>query len=63
MTVRQVTQNDIVFQGLSSDSKPGGPNGATFHVLDTGEVFVCHEGVWSLDLRLAMAMKQAELLT
>ena len=63
MTVRQVNQNDIVFQGYSSDSKPGGPNGATFHCIDTGEVFVCHEGVWSLDLRVARAMKNLDLLT
>ena len=56
MAVRPVHE-DVKFQGFSSDQKPGGPNGATFHVIDTGEVFVCHEGVWSLDLRLVAALR------
>ena len=56
MSVRAV-EKDVNFQGLSSDQKPAGPNGATFHVLDTGEVFVCHEGAWIEDLRLARALK------
>lgn len=57
MAVKTITQ-DVNFQGLSSDEKPGGPNGATFHVIDTGEVLVCHEGAWPPDLRLARALKQ-----
>ena len=61
MAVKPVHE-DVKFQGLSSDDKPGGPNGATFHNINTGEVFVCHEGAWSLDLRLAAALKTAELL-
>lgn len=61
MAVKAVHE-DVKFQGLSSDAKPGGPNGSTFHVIDTGEVFVCHEGAWSLDLRQARAIKQAGLL-
>jgi hypothetical protein len=56
MAVKAVHE-DVKFQGLSSDEKPGGPNGATFHAIDTGEVFVCHEGMWTLDLRLGAALK------
>ncbi|MFH2075549.1 MAG: hypothetical protein ABIJ57_09420 [Pseudomonadota bacterium] len=58
MAVKPVHE-DVKFQGFSSDPKPGGPNGATFHVIDTGEVLVCHEGVWSTDLRLIFALKIA----
>ncbi len=61
MAVKAVLQ-DVNLQGLSSDPKPGGPNGATFHVIDTGEVFVCHEGVWSPDLRLVAALKIYDML-
>jgi hypothetical protein len=56
MAVKPVHE-DVKFQGFSSDIKPGGPNGATFHVIDTGEVFVCHEGVWSRDLRAVAALR------
>lgn len=57
MAVRTIAQ-DVNFQGLSSDAPPGGPNGATYHIVDTGEVLVCHDGVWTPDLRLARALKQ-----
>lgn len=58
MAVKTVNQ-DVRFQGLSSDPMPSGPNGATFHVIDTGEVYVCHDGVWTVDLRMATAIRQA----
>ena len=58
MAVKPVHE-DVKFQGLSSDEKPGGPNGATFHCVDTGEVFVCHEGAWVPDLRLQTALEAA----
>lgn len=57
MTIKAVHE-DVKLQGLSSDSKPGGPNGATFHVIDTGEIYVCHENVWERDLRLSAALAQ-----
>ena len=59
MTIKAVHE-DVKLQGLSSDAKPGGPNGATFHVIDTGEIYVCHENVWERDLRLEAALSQAE---
>jgi len=57
----KAVHQDVKLQGLSSDVKPGGPNGATFHVIDTGEVYVCHEGVWSLDRRLAPSLQLANI--
>ncbi len=57
MTIKAVHE-DVKLQGLSSDAKPGGPNGATFHVIDTGEEYVCHENVWQRDLRLTTALAQ-----
>lgn len=46
------------YQGLSSDVKPtGAGNGAIFHVVDTGEVYVFHDGVWTPDLRLTQSLK------
>jgi hypothetical protein len=61
MAVRPV-HKDAEFQGFSSDPKVAGPDGATLHLIDTGEVLVCHEGAWSLDLRMARAIVTAELL-
>lgn len=58
MATRPVV-NDVDFQGLSTDVKPSGPNGSTYHIIDTGEVLVCHEGIWSQDLRLIKALQQA----
>ena len=50
--------SDQLYQGLSSDPKPtGAGNGALFHVVDTGEVYVFHDGTWTPDLRLTRALK------
>lgn len=44
-------------QGLSTDDKPlGVENGTTLHVIDTGEMFVFHDGMWEPDLRLMAAL-------
>jgi len=60
MAVRAVHE-DVKLQGLSSDPKPGGPNGALFHVIDTGELYVCHEGVWTPDRRLQAGLKDVAI--
>lgn len=41
------------FQGLSTDDKPltGVQDGATFHVIETGERYVFHDGTWEPDRR------------
>ncbi len=57
MTVRQ---NSAIktFIGLSTDDKPSdAPQGSTFHSVDTGELWVFHDNMWSLDLRLSNALK------
>lgn len=56
--------NRIRFQGLSSDDKPltSVQDGAEFHVVDTGEVYVFHDGIWTPDLRIARALKIAASL-
>lgn len=46
------------WQGLSTDDKPASvatdiPEGSTFHSVDTGEMWVYHQGMWELDRRLA----------
>ncbi len=39
------------FQGLSSDIKPDSPpEGSTLHIIDTGEKYVFHDGMWEEDL-------------
>lgn len=44
-------------QGLSTDDKPlDVQDGATFHVIDTGEMYVFHDGMWEVDLRQARAL-------
>lgn len=48
------------FQGVSSDVKPeGAVNGSTFHIVDTGEKYICHDGQWVEDLSLIYALTQA----
>jgi len=57
MAVVNATSNQV-YQGLSSDEKPlGASNGATFHVVDTGDVFVFHDGMWVPDYRMVRALK------
>ena len=46
------------FQGLSTDDKPtDSPDGSTYHSVDTGEQWVCHDGMWVIDLRMAKALE------
>lgn len=47
------------YQGLAADDKPttNVPAGATFHVLDTGEELIFHNGGWVQDLRLIAALR------
>lgn len=39
--------------GHSSDEKPSSnvPEGSTLHIVDTGEEYVYHNGMWIQDLR------------
>jgi hypothetical protein len=52
----QLVTNKKEWQGYSSDLKPITGNGSTYHVIDTGEMYVCHDGVWERDLRLERAL-------
>lgn len=47
------------FSGLSTDSWPltDVPEGSTFHVIDTGEEYIFHNGTWELDRRQARALE------
>lgn len=48
------------WDGISSDEKPStAPEGSTFHVVDTGEQYIWHNGTWELDLRLSTALARA----
>jgi len=38
------------------------PAGSIFHAVDTGDEFVRYADGWTLDLRKARAIKQAEML-
>ncbi len=49
------------YQGLSADIKPNCTDGSIFHVVDTGEVYVFHDGTWAPDKRLIYAIQQAGL--
>ena len=52
MAVREGSSQQS-FSGFSTDEKPltGVQNGASFHVLDTGEEYVFHDGMWESDFR------------
>ena len=55
MAVKLATSSQK-YQGLSSDEQPlGAADGATYHVVDTGEVYIFHDGLWTPDLRAARA--------
>lgn len=44
--------------GLSTDSKPMNvAEGSTYHSVDTGELWIFHDFMWELDLRLATALE------
>lgn len=61
MATKNVTaSNDL--QGYSSDEKPNAADGTLYHVIDTGDVYVCHEGNWQKDLRMARAISDATFL-
>lgn len=46
------------FTGLSTDDRPASPSeGSTYHVIDTGEQEVFHNGMWETDLRLIEALE------
>lgn len=52
MAVRAIGATYNKFQCTSTDEKPlDVADGATMHVIDTGEEFVFHNGMWELDLR------------
>ena len=38
------------------------PPGSVFHSVDTGDEWVYYEGMWTLDLRKAMALKRSLLI-
>ena len=48
--------------GTSGDEKPSpSPEGTEFHVIDTGELYIFHDGMWEPDRRLIYAIWQANL--
>jgi len=55
MTVK-LEANIQRFNGISSDGKPESPpEGSTFHVIDTGEKYIFHNGTWEEDLSFIYA--------
>jgi len=58
MAVLPVGATNFKFQCISSDEKPiaGMENGATMHVITTGEQYVFHNGAWEPDRRLIYAL-------
>ncbi len=50
------------WNGASSDVKPtDAPEGSTFHVVDTGEKYIFHNGGWVEDLRDIYAIQKAAM--
>lgn len=48
------------WNAISSDEKPssGVPEGSTLHLVDTGEEFIYHNGMWEDDLRRRVALNE-----
>ena len=64
MSIHEDGQTKYNWNGYSSDMKPmsGVPEGSTFHVVDTGEQFFFHDGMWFRDLRMSYAMSNVTLI-
>ena len=62
MTICRVGALNNKFIGESSDEKPENmPEGSELHLIDTGEEYVLHNGMWCQDLRRINAIKMAAL--
>ncbi len=48
MTAKRI--GSMQWHGYSTDDKPDAPEGATYHSVDTGEIWVMHDGMWTLQL-------------
>ena len=60
MAILSVGASNFKLQGLSTDDKPMDvDNGAELHIIDTGEKYVFHDGMWEPDLRLTWALQNA----
>ena len=60
MTVLVKNDRAVDYIGLSSDEYPVNViEGSTLHMVDTGEQFVSHDGLWVSDLRLIYAIQAA----
>ena len=46
---------------ISSDERPSTeiPEGSILHYIDTGELYIFHDGTWEPDVRLQYALTQA----
>ena len=54
MAVKFVTQKrELHWNCISTDGRPdsGVPEGSTLHMVDTGEEYIYHNGMWEDDLR------------
>lgn len=59
MAVRYSDGTGKHLQALSTDEWPlsGVEDGATLHVVDSGEEYVFHDGAWEKDLRRIAALR------
>ena len=58
MAAKMVSAGKQSYIGLSQEDRPGTPpEGSDIHFLDTGEVYIFHDGMWEQDLRLINALK------
>lgn len=57
MSVENADGTGKRLQCVSSDPMPtDSENGTTLHIIDTGEMYVRHDGGWEPDLRLIYAL-------
>ena len=50
--MRSIGATGVRYSGLSTDDKPlvGPEEGAEYRIVDTGEIYIYHDGMWELDL-------------
>jgi hypothetical protein len=59
MAIKLIGSDAIHVQCLSTDERPSPPDGSTCHIIDTGEEFIRHDGMWEPDLRRIRSLQDA----
>jgi hypothetical protein len=55
--MQRIATNPDNYIALANENKVPAQDGDSLHIVDTGEEFICYQGMWFLDLRKVNALK------